>query len=420
MILMPMNSRFKLLLLLLFLVSCFGAAAQKFNWQAPVAPVAESGYHRILLSPEVTGYAEAGFADLRLYNTAGEEVPYLLRTEEPVQYRRLFRPYNILSYTHQTGCCSELIIANPEQRKINNISLLIRNADVQKKVALSGSDNQQDWYVLKAQDVLYAIENTEGTAEVKLLDFPLSDYKFFRLQLNDSTSAPLNILKAGYYDTFTESGKYTLVPHQKISRTDSAATKKTYLHLLFPLPVYPERLEFDITAPALYYRQARVLTKAEQPRRRGLFRKRRRREAVAPAVSFVLHSNEPATVTLPRRQVEELTIEIENADNPPLTIAAVKVYQLNRYLVADLEAGESYVLRFGNAKAKTPDYELSYFKEEIPENLPVLQTGNIENVSATTDRKTPTSKIIIWAAIALVVAGLAFMTVRLLNEMKRG
>ncbi len=422
---LPMRHSYSLLLLLLFWCSCSipAAVAQQYSWQAPVPAPTHNGYHNILLTPEITGQLQQDLADIRLYDKAGKEVPYLLRTEEPVQYRKLFQPYKIVSYTHRTDCCSELVIANPEQRKINNISLLIRNADVQKQVALSGSDNQHDWYVLKAKDMLYAIENTQGTTEVKLLNFPLNDYKYLRLVLNDSSSAPLNIVNAGYYDTHPESGKYTLLPQQSFSRTDSAATKKTYLRLQFPQPVYPERLEFEINSPALYYRPARILTEAESStfRRRGLFRKQKRRlQQSASFLPFTLSSNTPAVLELPRRQAEELVIEIDNADNPPLDVATVKVYQLNRYLVANLEARKQYTLKFGDEAAASPAYELQHFKANIPTALPALEPGKATALpTAAKPAKTPASKILIWVALAVVLAGLGLMTVRLLNEMKK-
>ncbi|TXK33888.1 DUF3999 domain-containing protein [Pontibacter qinzhouensis] len=420
----PMRLSFKLLLLQVLWLTCLvPTKAQDYKWQAPVPAPAQNGYHSLLLPPDITGRLQHNLADIRLYDAAGKEVPYLLRTEEPVQYRKLFRPYKTVSYTHRTGCCSELIIENQEQRKINNISLLIRNADVQKQVALSGSDNRQDWYVLKAKDVLYAIENTQGTTEVKLLNFPLNDYKYLRLVLNDSSSAPLNIVNAGYYDTHSENGKYTLIPQQSISRTDSAATQKTHLHLQFPQPVYPERLELEINSPSLYYRPARLLTEAESStnRRRGLFRKQKRRRVKSVAsLPFTLTSNTLATVELPRRQAEELVIEIDNGDNAPLDITSVKAYQLNRYLVANLEAGKSYLLRFGDENRAAPVYELQHFEADIPTDVPVLEPEAASPITtAPKAKKAPSSNILIWVALAVVLAGLGLMTVRLLNEMKK-
>ncbi|KAA3436042.1 DUF3999 domain-containing protein [Rufibacter hautae] len=409
---------------LIFIVSalvllCFGAQAQDFAWQAQLAPVTQRGYHRVLLSPQVTGHAQPNLEDVRLFNAKGQAVPYLLRSEVPVQYRTLFKPYQILRYTRKPGGTSELLVHNPEKRSINNISLLIGNAEVRKQVSLSGSDDQQDWYVLKEQDLLYAIRNTQKTAEVKLLDFPLTDYRYFRLQLNDSASAPLNILQAGYYDTYSEAGKYTRIPVHSFTRVDSAQNHTTYLRLRFGQPVYPEQVTFHISAPQLYHRPGKVvLGKEKVYQRRRKKRRRARMEEIS--VPLLLSSNAPAVLDLPRQKVEELVIQIENADNPPLTLDSVQVLQLNRYLVAALEPNQAYTLRFGNEKLAAPEYDLEFFQDSIPRNLPVVQVQAVKALAAAKKKtRSNGSKILIWAAIALLAAGLGYMTVRLLRDMEK-
>ncbi|NEM96928.1 hypothetical protein [Pontibacter burrus] len=407
------------ILLILVLVGCFKVTeAQQYNWQSSVATPKQQGYHSILLSPEVIGRLKADLSDIRLYS-GGKEVPYLLRAEEPVQYKRLFKNYDIVSYTHQKGCCSELLISNPEKRKLNNISLLISNADARKQVKLSGSDNRQDWYVLKEKDILYAINNRASTAEVKLLDFPLSNYRYFRLQLNDSASAPLNILQAGYYDTYTEAGKHIEIPIREFTRKDSLSTKSSYIHVRFAHPVYPERLEFTISSPQLYYRHGQIILGAPAPEKRRRSKRRKQRQQPRPAVSFVLNSNAPAIVELPRQKLRELTIVIQNDDNQPLEITGLIALQLNRYLVAELSPDQEYTLLFGDSTAKAPAYELEYFQDSIPAKLPVVQTGELQQLQPVKKEKNKTSTILIWSAIAVVVAGLSYMTVKLLNEMDK-
>ncbi|MGV3541307.1 MAG: hypothetical protein ACO1OQ_15935 [Rufibacter sp.] len=414
---LQMSNRYFLILASLWLVSPFWANGQDFAFKTQVEPVPKAGYYRILLPPKVTGHLQPAANDLRLYDSNGQEVPYLLQTSQPLQYRTLFKPYQILRYTRKPGGMSELLIHNPGQRAINNIILVIGNADVRKVVALSGSDDQQNWFVLKEQDVLFAIQNTNATAEVKILDFPLSNYRYFRLQLNDSTSAPLNILKAGYYDTYPEEGKYSRIPVASFSRLDSAKT--TYLRLNFGQPMYPERLVLHISAPHLYRRSATVvLGQQKVPERRRRKRRHRLREE-AIAIPLVLSSNAPATVDLPAHRVEHITIQIINADNPPLTIDSLQVLQLNRYLVAELEPDKTYEIRFGNKEAKAPEYDLHFFQDSIPKGGPVVQVQQVMPLQKKTTGKTRGSKALIWAALAVVALGLAFMTRQLLRDMDR-
>ncbi|RDV13170.1 hypothetical protein DXT99_20705 [Pontibacter diazotrophicus] len=175
----------------------------------------------------------------------------------------------------------------------------------------------------------------------------------------------------------------------------------------------------NITSPALYLREGYVIAgKATASRKRK--RRRRQSETEPVRVPFTLSANEPTRIALPRRRVQELTIVIDNADNQPLQIADITPLQFNRYLVANLEANETYTLYFGDEDAAAPVYDLKFFSDSIPPDLPVLMTTNIH---AATGRKQETgwnaSKLLLWAAIGVVVAGLGYMTVRLLREMDR-
>ncbi|GAB2528812.1 hypothetical protein [Rufibacter soli] len=395
------------------------SGAQDFSWQAQLPPATQKGYHRLLLTPEIIGHLQLGLEDVRLFNQAGQTVPYLLRTEVPVQYKRLFKPYQILSYARRPGGMSEVLVHNPQQRAINNISLLIGNAEVRKQVSLSGSDDRQNWYVLKERDWLYAIQSTQSTAELKLLDFPLSKYRYFKLQLNDSTSAPLNILKAGYYDTYSEAGKYTRIPIQSFSRKDSADTHFTYLRLTFGQPVYPDQVAVHISGPDFYHRPGRVvLGKKRIYERRGKPRRRRSRLQEI-SVPLLLNSNAPAVVDLPRRRVEKLEVQIENGDSPPLVIDSVQVLQLNRYLVADLDSGQTYTLRYGDEKLSAPNYDLAFFQDSIPKDIPLLVPQPAKALKTENAKGPRGSKMLIWAAIALLALGLGYMTVKLLRDMDK-
>lgn len=208
---------------------------------------------------------------------------------------------------------------------------------------------------------------------------------------------------------------YTAIPVQGFTRTDSATTKQTYINLRFAPPAYPEKLELNITSPNLYLRKGQVILgkpAVENRKKRKLYKSQSVRKF------FTISSTEPATIELLRQQVEELTLIIKNEDNQPLKIADIRILQPDHYLVASLQANENYTLRFGNKAAATPAYDLQFFRDSIPDDLPVLSVTNISAVEEEEPRR-PVPKIFIWAAISIVVTGLGYMTVRLLNDMNR-
>lgn len=108
---------------------------------------------------------------------------------------------------------------------------------------------------------------------------------------------------------------YTAIPVHGYTRTDSAATKQTYINLRFAPTAYPEKLELNITSPDLYLRKCQVIIEKPTVENR---KKRKIYKSQSVRKHFTISSSEPATIELPRQQVEELTLIIENEDNQPL------------------------------------------------------------------------------------------------------
>jgi hypothetical protein len=400
--------------LLSFLLWAGFATGQTFRYEAALPPVATEGFYKIALTPHLAARVKTDFSDIRLYGPQQQEVPYLVVREQPAQTRKLFREYEMVSKTLVPGGNTTLILRNPARTKINNISLLIKNTNVRKKAQLSGSNDAQTWYGLEDGYYLHSLYNQTQTAEVNLLNFPLSDYEFYRLIINDSASAPLNILSAGYYDTFSENGKYTPVPGLKFTQTDSSALKQTFVFFPDQAPVHADKLTFEITGPTYYRRQA-TLYQAHYQR---IKRRRKPQKVYEPVAIFQLQSDKENTVLLHNFKSRDFYLVIHNQDNPPLQIRRVQFHLLNTFLVAALQKDKAYRLAFGNEELPPPVYDLTYFKEALPAGIPVISPANpkpiavMEPASATVFK----DKNIIWVAIVLVIALLGFMSYRMMQE----
>lgn len=391
---------------------------QPFRCRADVEPVAQSGFCRIALSPQVLGHLNERLSDIRLYDDHRQEVPYLLQREKPVQYNTLFREYEVVSKVMTPKVGTSLVLRNAAKNRINNISLVIKNANVRKKARLSGSNDAKTWFVIEEEYRLGAIDNDAETTEAKLLNFPLSDYEYYLLDINDSLSAPLNILRVGYYDVYAENGKYSEIPGLTFTRRDSTARRQSYVCLSLKDTVRMDKLTVQVSAPVLYRRTANLCQMVVHKGKRG-----RRSWEYQPVSSIELSSSGENTVYLNGLQAKELYLIIENEDNPPLTISGLKAYQLATCLIAELQQGKSYHLEFANRaadrpSADAPSYDLRYFQDKIPANL---ATVRIREVTATVsaDSSSPTlftNRKVIWLALGLVLAGLSYLSYRMLKE----
>lgn len=390
------------------------AWSQPFNGEAQLHPVGEDGFYRIFINPETAVHLNTSFANIRIYDHLDKETPYMLQQELPSSSSEEFKEYKILEKKHQKGCCTSLILHNPDRNAVNSINLVVKNADVTKEAVLLGSDDQQHWFALKERFLLYPTLNSSGTSEIKIVDFPLSNYSFFSLQINDSISAPLNILGAGYFESVTTTGKYTEIPVQKITTTDSLSQKKTYVHFQFDTLRTVDMLELSMKGSAFFMRKAGLYVRKERILRTGS------KELYYDLLRKIeLSSIHPAGIELNGIKVDDLLLVVENDDNPPLEIDYAKAFMLNRYLVAYLKKEQPYTIKIGDETLAAPVYDLRFFEASIPGNAPVLTMGELvvfERNTAAPGFTFFTTRAFIWAAVVLVIVILGFMSVRLLRD----
>ncbi len=257
----------KIFLYTLFFLFARYSFGQTFKKKASLDRVNESGFYRIAITPEIVTHLNDDLSDIRIYDNTQSEIPYLLNQEIPLQVHQIFKTYNIKEYRSQPKCCSRLILQNTAKNKIDNISLIIKNSDVKKKAKLSGSSDNEHWYIIKDDYHLESFPSANNTSEVKILNFPLLDYEYYMLEIEDSGSAPLNILKAGYYDTYIENGKFTDLPKAHIHRKDSS-DKKSYITVSFPSAQLIDKVKITATAPHYYYRNAAICTTYYEKRKK--------------------------------------------------------------------------------------------------------------------------------------------------------
>ncbi len=397
----------------IFVFSFIYTRGQTFKAEAALPAVEKDNFYRIVISPRISTHLNDILSDIRIYDKKGLEVPYILQQELPNYYHENFIEYEILAKDSKPGCCTSLLLRNAKKNPINNIHLKIKNADAWREASLLGSDDQNKWFTIKDYFTLSAPDGFQDTEEIKLVGFPWSNYEFYLLKINDSTLAPLNILQAGYYEAETSAGKFTELP-VRLHASDSTLQRKTYVRLSLGSLQFIDKLEVVVSGVKYYRRNATLFEKRIRISKSG-----ERSEYYNPIKNFELTSGRTAIVELFGVRAQELLVEIENEDNPPLTISGVKAFQLNRYLTGWLNRDEQYVLKFGEPDLAPPVYDLTFFKDSIPAKSDILEAGEIkflQKVSKETPDTFFTSKTIIWVAIGLVTVVLGIMSVKLVRE----
>lgn len=399
-------------LVLAFLFFCQVGVAQQFNYVAPLPEADSSAFYKIKLSPEIKSKLKPGLADLRLYDQDKKEVPYVLKSDQEINYVSSFIPYPFLKKEILKDSVTQIIIRKDSSR-INNMSLMIRNAEVEKEMKLSGSFDTLQWFVVKEYHSIHSINNPLDVTAYLQIDFPATNYTYFKIDISDKHSAPVDVVKAGYFQTHSVAGNYSAL-NAEWYVSDSAHRKMSFLTLQWPQVNDVDAIELKVKSPAHFLRKATLYSMWYQggteytPKYMG---------------SLTLSSEASLRFAIEGVRTNKFLIEIHNGDDAPLKFDNVEAFQLNHYCIAQLEKNKKYEFRFTDAMTDFPSYDLRYFEKIIPADLKVIEPGHVLDVSvhkqSTVAKKNFFSdKRFIWAALSITVLLLGYVTYRMMKEMK--
>ncbi|HLT74138.1 MAG TPA: hypothetical protein VKZ68_03605 [Ohtaekwangia sp.] len=383
------------------------ASGQNMHAKVEIPPVVKDGFYRIEIRPDVAAMLTESFANLRITGPDGSFVPYFIESNHEYSYRE-FIPYEIRRNEQKAGCCTELVLENTTGASITNLHLKIRNADVRKKASLAGSDDGNNWFVLKETIVFTAISNASETSEVRVVDFPLSDYRFYKLSIADSVSAPLNIIDAGYYRHVVRDGVYTPL-EPKIAINQDATRQRTIIKVSFDTLQWVDRIIVNASGFPVFDREATIYSLLPQPDNK---------KTISSFVSrFRITHREPVIIDTEDLKAAELQISVENGDNPPLTFDAIDLQQLRRFAVAHLRSGGQYELQIGPKAMTQPNYDLQRYRDEVREVVSVIEPGAV--TLATQEDEPDTTfftREFMWIAIVAIILVLGFFSYRMVKE----
>ncbi len=395
-----------------FLFLCHICSAQQFNYVAPLPLVDSSAFYKIKVSPEIKSKLKPGLPDLRLYNEDKKEVPYILKSDREINYTSSFTTYSFLKKEILKDSITQIIIKKDSSR-ISNMSLMIRNADVDKDMKISGSFDTLQWFVVKDYQSIQSINNPNDVAAYLEIDFPSTNYTYFKIEINDKHSAPVDVMKAGYFQTESVAGNFTSL-NAEWYVSDSANRKMSFLTIHWPDVQDVDAIELKIKSPQHFLRNAAVFSMWKQ----GVPWSNKKYIA-----DIVISSDGILRFPITNIRATDFLIEIQNGDDAPLQFSEAEAYQLNHYCIAQLEKNKKYEFRFADAMTDFPVYDLNYFKRIIPADMKVIEPGKVLDVSTQQKQEVKTQsffndKRFIWAALSITVLLLAFVTYRMIKEMK--
>ncbi|WP_455593280.1 hypothetical protein [Bacteroides sp.] len=387
-------------IVILFCCLLAGKMSAQPAYKATLPAVHANAFYAIDLPHQVVGAAAPDFADIRIVDNNNKEVAWLLQEDVRSGYDSEFVPFQT---TITTSPRRTHLLVETNGNPLSSFVLNIKNADVEKEASLRGSNDGKKWFAVKEFIRLNNISSVNQTVAFLDINFPLSDYKFYKMDIIDSLSAPLNIIAAGRMkdESFYER-KLLDVPVKNIRMQEKG--KSTEIELTYPFQYPIERLSFFISSPQYFNRAISVV-----------------KPAGCPWSSTLSHGNgNPQSLSLGLR-TSTLKLSISNGDDQPLNIDSIKTYIRKYYLVAALKEGIDYTLTYGDRGARFPQYDLS-FSQQLPDSLEHITVKNFEEIpQIVVQPEVPSPWMVflkkygIWLIIAVIIIQILLMVKKLLK-----
>ncbi len=123
--------------------------------------------------------------------------------------------------------------------------------------------------------------------------------------------------------------------------------------------------------------------------------------------------------TLTNIIAKKFRILIYNNDNRPLDINSVTISGFKYELIARFTTPADYKLVYGNENARAANYDLTHFRNNIPENLKSLSLGNevlIKREASINDSAWFENEFWLWGIMGILILILGGFTFKMLQH----
>lgn len=378
-------------------------AQQDFLYRANIPQPDSSGFYSIPLQPSFVAKSQGNYADIRLIDDKNTFQPYLFNSDIHAATTATFTPLPQVTDSTNPGSQTSYTVENRARTGISQLALLLRNTAVKRTVNVSGSEDNVKWFAIQdSVDIEPATYNGSNSYEQKI-SFPATNYRYLKVQLNESNKAPVSIVQVGIYIQTKTAAGYEELPGTSFTQNDS--TGVSIITLKLPEAYQVNKLHVAIAGTRFYQRNASIYQVINQ------------NQVFINEATIASAGEQDLAITA---KTTQLKIYIHNGDNPPLQIQSVKAYQQNVTLIGYLEKGRQYQLLTGNPAATLPDYDLRFFKDSIQHQPAALRHEAVTDNPLYTSKSSPKSNQLpswlIWLCIGVALTALTLLSLKMTKE----
>ena len=380
------NLKITTLAVLTVLVSRMAFALDTGLWKykADIAIVDyDTEYLSVELTPEIYDVARGDLGDIRLINTKGEQVPYVISQPKDTIRRVEYRPAMINRSTNENNASMVTLDFGGKTLK-NSITVSTGGDNFRRAVKVEGSDDNIRFFTLVEQAFVFAVGDLMDR-RFSGVDLPSNDYRYLRI-----TVAPMATEKESpviEQVTALEIEKELVAPRPlpmnlTEHREDEENNTSVYIYDLGHRRLPVSEIELDITDDS-FYRYVTVQgrdTATKKVKIQSEDNRQRFREvevSFKPIASGTIYrytttdgkTKENLTLKIGpgSRAYKHLKVTVRNYDDKPLTIlsATARIIPHNIFFplteaLTDTLGDDVITFYVGCESASTPRYDLRH------------------------------------------------------------
>ena len=327
------------------------AANLPSDWQHEQSfDVSATGLVKISLPVETLDAARPALEDLRLYDDAGNEVPYLI--ERPVPVARVVqaaKSFQVSLNANTTVITLETGLAQP----LDGVTLDTPAMDFIKAVRVEGSDDGKSWRTLAQGQPIF--RQPYGASQLHV-SFAAGAWRWLRLTVDDQRSQPIPFTGARVHAAATEPVPGELIPVAITERDENPGETRLAVNL-GAANLNTAEIQIE-TAEPLFMRQ--VALAVPQISEDSI-----REQTIGSGTVYRIAvegqtPSENLSVPLENQiRSRELVLFIKNGDSPPLPISVVHIVRRPVYLIFLARQPGTFHLLTGNNRCAAPSYDLA-------------------------------------------------------------
>jgi len=401
-------------LLICSIVHCI-AQFDAYEYRTPIHQASE-GWNTMNLPLEIYDNTKTDLSDIRIYaldspNEESIEQPYFLDIQNS-KTEITKADFKIINST-RTGDFNAFTFELSNRIVVNKIHLNFSNLNFDWNLQIEGSMDQNNWSTIASNMRIISLKNKETDFKYTDILIPDSKFNFYKISFNSSKKADLK--NATLSKEVNSTSNYHSYPILKSKTDEDSNSKSTIIDLDLGKKLPVSQVEISPNNTNDYYRPIRIEGIVDSFKTEKGWNYRYKTFYKGTVNSF--SDNEfKFNTTL----IRKLRITIHNFDNQPLTISGYNIKGPNYRLISRFDQGKNLFLVYGNDKAKSPIYDLSFFKDKIPNDINIATLGQTEFFPKDDNKTDPLfkNKWWLWAIMIIVILLLGTFTLKMLREGK--